>query len=82
MTPINMLQAKSNLSRLVQAIEEGREREIILARNGRPVAKLVPITATPIARRIGVANGRFEVPDDIDRHNAQVARLFAGDSEP
>jgi len=82
MTPINMLEAKSNLSRLVQAIEEGREREIILARNGRPVAKLVPIASPPAAQRIGVAKGRFEVPDDIDRHNEQVARLFLGDSEP
>jgi len=79
MTPINMLEAKSNLSRLVQAIEEGSEREIILARNGRPVAKLVPIaTATP-SQRIGVAKGRFEIPDDIDRHNAEVAGLLLGE---
>lgn len=82
MTIVNMLEAKSNLSRLVQAIESGEEREIILARNGRPVAKLVPITSFPAAQRIGVAKGRFEVPDDIDRHNAEVARLFLGEVEP
>ena len=39
MHAVNMLQAKSNLSRLVEAIELGDEREIIIARNGRPVAK-------------------------------------------
>ena len=33
MQPVNMLQAKSNLSRLVEAIELGREQEIIIARN-------------------------------------------------
>jgi hypothetical protein len=39
MLAVNTLQAKSSLSRLVEAIEQGREREIIIARNGRPVAK-------------------------------------------
>jgi len=80
MTAINMLEAKTNLSRLVDAIERGAEREIVIARNGRPVARLVPVAEGPIERRIGVARGRFEVPDDIDAHNAEVARLFAGDA--
>lgn len=75
MTSVNMLQAKSSLSRLVEAIEQGREREIIIARNGRPAAKLVPI-GTSMSKRIGVAKGKFEVPDDIDRHNAEVASVF------
>jgi len=81
MTIVNMLEAKSTLSRLVQAIESGEEREVVLARNGRPVAKLVPIADVPAAQRIGVARGRFEVPDDIDRHNTEVARLFSGEVE-
>lgn len=75
---INMLQAKSSLSRLVEAIEQGEEREIVIARNGRPAAKLVPVSTAPTERRIGVAKGLFEVPDDIDVHNAEVARLFTG----
>jgi len=37
-----MLEAKSSLSRLVEALEQGEEQEIIIARNGRPAAKLVP----------------------------------------
>ena len=78
MTTINMLQAKSNLSRLVEAIELGREREIVIARNGRPAAKLVPLSSAPPDSRIGIAKGLFEVPDDIDAHNAEVARLFLG----
>lgn len=82
MTLVNMLEAKSNLSRLVQAIESGAEREIVLARNGRPVAKLVPLTSIPTVQRIGVAKGRFQVPDDIDHHNAEVARLFMAEDEP
>ena len=78
MPSINMLQAKSSLSRLVEAIEQGREPEIVIARNGRPAAKLVPIDAAPTGRRIGVAKGKFKVPDNIDAHNDEVARLFLG----
>ena len=80
MHPVNMLQAKSNLSRLVEAIEQGTEREIIIARNGRPAAKLVPIDVRSAGQRLGIAKGAFVVPDDIDAHNDEVARLFRGDS--
>jgi antitoxin (DNA-binding transcriptional repressor) of toxin-antitoxin stability system len=73
-----MLQAKSSLSRLVEAIEQGREREIVIARNGRPAAKLVPVDTVPAGQRIGVAKGKFEVPDNIDTHNEEVARMFLG----
>ena len=79
MQSINMLQAKSSLSRLVKAIEEGQEREIIIARNGRPAARLVPIESAPVGKRIGIAKGKFEVPDSIDAHNAEIARLFLGE---
>lgn len=75
---VNMLQAKSTLSRLVEAIEQGQEREIIIARNGRPAAKLVPMDAVPAGKRIGVAKGKFKVPDSIDAHNEEVARMFLG----
>ena len=81
MEVVNMLEAKSSLSRLVDAIETGREREIILARNGRPAAKLVPVDTLPAGQRIGVAKGAFEVPDDIDAHNDEVARLFRGEAQ-
>ena len=79
MQTVNMLQAKSSLSRLVEAIEQGQQREIVIARNGRPVAKLVPIDAAPPEKRLGVAKGLFEVPDDIDTHNEEVAALFLGE---
>lgn len=80
MQSVNMLQAKTNLSRLVEAIEQGEEREIIIARNGHPAAKLVPVEAAPLVRRLGVAKGLYAIPDDIDAHNAEVASLFLGAS--
>jgi antitoxin (DNA-binding transcriptional repressor) of toxin-antitoxin stability system len=78
MQSVNMLQAKTSLSRLVEAIEQGEEREIVIARNGRPVARLVPMDSGPAGKRIGVAKGLFVVPDDIDAHNDEVSRLFLG----
>lgn len=79
MHTVNMLQAKSNLSRLVEAVEHGEEREIIIARNGKPAARLVPISTSPAGPRLGVAKGAFVVPDDIDADNEQVARLVLGE---
>jgi len=76
MNAVNMLEAKSSLSRLVDAVESGAEKEIVIARNGRPAARLVAIAARSATTRIGVAKGLFDVPDDIDAHNADVAKLF------
>ena len=64
MTMVNMLEAKSSLSRLVQAVESGHEPEIVISRNGRPAAKLVPITHDRSEKRIGVAKGLFRIPDN------------------
>jgi antitoxin (DNA-binding transcriptional repressor) of toxin-antitoxin stability system len=76
MLAVNMLQAKSSLSRLVDAIERGSEREIVIARNGHPAAKLVPIDAASGGLRIGIAKGKFDVPESIDDHNEEIAQLF------
>jgi antitoxin (DNA-binding transcriptional repressor) of toxin-antitoxin stability system len=75
MRTVNILGAKSSLSRLVAAIEQGREREIVITRNGRAVAKLVPA-----GRRLGIAKGVFEVPD-IDKHNDEIVKLFTGGTQ-
>ena len=79
MHSVNMLEAKSSLSRLVDAIEQGKEQEIIIARNGRPAAKLVAIDTIDTGKRLGIARGIFEVPDAIDTHNAEVAQVFYGE---
>jgi len=82
MLAINMLEAKSSLSRLVQSVEQGAAHEIIIARNGRPAAKLVALDHTPPAQRLGLAKGKFTVPDEIDAHNAEVAALFMAEPAP
>lgn len=75
---VNMLDAKTSLSKLVHDLETGGAQEFIIARNGRPAARLVPLHADKAdrGRRIGVAKGRFTVPDDIDKSGPEVAHLF------
>jgi len=78
MSIVNMLDAKSNLSRLVEAVETGAETEIVIARNGRPAARLVALQSSPAGKRIGVAKGRFTVPAMIDADEEAIADLFLG----
>lgn len=77
---VNMLDAKSSLSQLVQQVEQGTLEEVIIARNGKPAARLVPLAAEQLARhrRIGVAEGRFTAPADLDEQNDEVRRLIEG----
>lgn len=79
MRQVNMFEAKSTLSKLVDLIEQGVEKEIVIARNGRAAAKLVPVQVAVTTKRLGAAKGKFKVPDDIDTHNDEVARLFHGE---
>ena len=78
MPTVNMLEAKSNLSRLVESVESGAQTEIIIARNGRSAARLVPLAPAPKGKRIGIAKGKFTVPDTIDADEATIAAVFTG----
>ena len=75
MSTINMLEAKSNLSELVRAVESGEQEEIIIARNGVPAARLMPLKKKSRVR-LGVAEGKYVIPDDIDADNHLIAEMF------
>lgn len=77
MQTISLFDAKTHLFRPIDQIASGTESEIVISRNAKPVARVVPIQED-VSRRIGLAKGEFEVPDDIDAHNAQVADLLLG----
>ena len=79
MGTVNILEAKTHLSRLVEDIASGAQRDIIIARNGKPAARLVPLDAQPKVR-LGLAKGRFIVPDSIDDDNDDIAAMFEGES--
>ena len=63
MAEVNVHEAKTHLSRLLRRVAAGEE--IVIARAGRPLAKLVPIAPSG-ARTFGTDRGRFAVPDDFD----------------
>ena len=75
MAKVNMHEAKTNLSRLVDRVAEGEE--IVIARNGEPVARLTPVKAA--ARRPGRLKGRIRMAADFDAPlPAAVLEAFRG----
>lgn len=63
MTEVNIHEAKTQLSRLLRQVSAGEE--IVIARAGKPVAKLIPVDGEP-KRVFGLDKGLFEVPEDFD----------------
>ena len=80
MSQVNMLEAKTHLSRLVEAVESGAEKEVIIARNGKPAAKLVPVEEKPgkKVRRLGLFDGKFPVmsQEEFDADNELIRQMF------
>lgn len=59
-----MHDAKSQLSRLVDRARQGEE--VVIARNGEPVARLVAVETRPLKRRMGIYEGQYKVPEDFN----------------
>ncbi len=77
MLTVNIHEAKTHLSRLVEAAARGEP--FIIARAGKPLVKVVPIEAAA-PRRLGFMRGEFTVPDDFDTMDqAEIEKLFNGD---
>lgn len=75
---VNMHEAKTQLSRLVQRVEAGEE--IVVGRAGRPVAKLVPYRQPSEPRRLGGWEGRIVIHDDFDDPlPEEIATAFRGE---
>ena len=64
MRTINIHAAKTQLSRLVEAAAAGEE--IIIAKSGKPVARLGPLAGPPGKRRLGILAGKLRIPEDFD----------------
>ncbi|TPM22822.1 type II toxin-antitoxin system prevent-host-death family antitoxin [Mesorhizobium sp. B2-3-5] len=77
MQTVNIHNAKTNLSRLVDRAAKGEP--FIIAKAGKPLVKVVPIDqpASAQIRRVGFMAGRFSVPDDFDRMGSEeIEQLF------
>lgn len=79
---INMRDAGARLSQLVAALESGAASDFVIARDGKPVARIVPYATTPVRQRIGVAKGCFTAPGLDPELDAEVAAHLAGATAP
>ncbi|MBQ3374090.1 MAG: hypothetical protein IJI45_01625 [Anaerolineaceae bacterium] len=73
---VNMLEAKTDLSRLVKLLELKQEEQILIARNGTPIVEMRLVNKSTDSKRIGVAKGKFTVPEDFDQWDAEIADMF------
>lgn len=73
-TTVNIHAAKTHLSRLVERAEQGEET--IIARNGKPVARLVPYQAERKQRQPGLLRGQIRILPGFDEVDEDIARLF------
>jgi len=77
MRQVNIHEAKPQLSRLVE--DAARGDEIVIAKAGKPVARLVAVDSARTPRRRGLLEGKFKVPDDFDAPLPEdVLNLFEG----
>lgn len=77
MTIYNMLDAKTNLSKIAKQIETGEEDYIVIARNGKPILRIIPEPSNYVGIRIGAGKGMFSIPDDFD--DMDIASDFSGE---
>lgn len=76
---VNLSKAKSQLSRLIRAIESKQQEEIVILKDGKPVAKLIGLAiSSDTSARIGIAKNAFVLPDNIDITNEEVT-VFLGE---
>lgn len=79
METVNIHQAKTHLSRLIERAERGEE--IVIARAGKPVVKLVPIEATREPRKLGGAEWLAPLADLFVGSDPEIEALFYGDQD-
>ena len=77
MKRVNIQQAKTGLSKLVERAEAGEE--VIITRAGKPAAKLVPFIPRGGHRRLGLLDGKFKIPENFNEPLPEsVLRTFEG----
>ena len=71
---VQLAEAKTHFSRLLERVALGEE--VIIAKAGTPVAKLVPLKKTAKKRVFGSAKGEFSVPDNFNDPDPEIEDLF------
>ena len=66
MSQVNVHQAKTHLSRLIDKVANGTEKEIVIAKSGKPKAKLIPFDDKPVKRLRGVMKGKIKISKNFE----------------
>ena len=77
---VNVHEAKTHLSRLLEAVEAGED--VVIARAGKPIARLVPAAARTRPRTPGAWRGQVVIADDFDETPEDLIAAFQGDTGP
>jgi prevent-host-death family protein len=77
---VNIHQAKTHLSRLLQRVAGGEE--VTIAHAGVPVARLVPIEPSGVKRKLGIDHGKVWIAEDFDAPFPELEALFEGEDGP
>ncbi|RFU20746.1 type II toxin-antitoxin system Phd/YefM family antitoxin [Geodermatophilus marinus] len=75
---VNVHEAKTHLSRLLEAVEAGED--VVIARSGKPVARLVLVSVAREPRQPGAWRGRGYLADDFDETPESVLAAFRGET--
>ena len=82
MMMVNMLDAKTNLSKLIKMLENREEDAIYIARDGVRVAQITLVPEKDVSKRIGIAEGELVLPEGFDEafdgFDGEIAELFEG----
>ena len=73
---VNVLEAKTDFSKLIRILESGKEKAITVARNGKPVVKITLVDPPVVSKRIGIAKGKFKAPADFDANSEEAAAML------
>ncbi|MGH3586348.1 MAG: type II toxin-antitoxin system Phd/YefM family antitoxin [Pseudonocardia sp.] len=78
MTQVNVYEAKTRLSQLLDRALAGED--VIIARNGAPIAALVPVRLRPVRRQPGAWKGKGRIADDFDETPDELIESFRSSS--
>lgn len=85
MTQVNMLEKNTDLSKLINMLENDEEDVIYIERDGVSVAQITLIPQIDVSKRIGIAKGKLNLPDDFDEVfdslDDEIAELFENGGE-
>jgi prevent-host-death family protein len=78
---VNIHEAKTNLSRIIAQVLANGE-PVTIARAGKPVVILSAHPGSrPSQRKLGILQGKVQLPENLDVHDAEIQKMFEGDRQ-